>query len=128
MSMRNSLEVRVPFLDHRMVDLAFSMPSKLKLHRGKTKYILKETFKDILPASLYNRPKAGFEVPISQWLKKGLNFLVQDYLSKERITAQGIFDYEIINDLIKKHMSNRTDTSWMLWNLIVFQHWYSMYM
>ncbi len=127
MSMRNSLEVRVPFLDHRVVDLAFSMPGKLKLHRGKTKYILKETFKDILPTSLYNRPKAGFEVPISQWLKTDLNFLIHEYLARERIEAQGIFHYTVIEDLIQKHMSNRTDTSWMLWNLIVFQHWYRMY-
>jgi asparagine synthase (glutamine-hydrolysing) len=127
MSMRNSLEVRVPFLDYRMVELAFSMPGNLKIHRGRTKYILKETFKDILPTILCNRPKAGFEVPISKWLKEDLNFLVKDYLCKERITEQGIFDFVLVEDLIQKHMSNRTDTSWILWNLIVFQHWYSMY-
>jgi asparagine synthase (glutamine-hydrolysing) len=69
MSMKNSLEVRVPFLDHRIVELAFKMPGALKLYKATTKHILKETFKDILPASLYRRPKAGFEVPISRWLK-----------------------------------------------------------
>lgn len=85
MSMKNSLEVRLPFLDHRVVELAFGMPGSLKLHKGRTKYILKETFKDLLPPSLYRRPKAGFEVPISRWLKTDLNFLPKQYLSENKI-------------------------------------------
>jgi len=122
--MKNSLEVRVPFLDHRVVELAFNMPGALKLHKGRTKHILKETFKDILPPSLYNRPKAGFEVPISRWLKTDLKFLLNKYLAKDRIDEQGIFDHKIIENLINNHMAGRTDTSWMLWNLIVFQYWH----
>ena len=128
MSMKNSLEVRVPFLDHRVVELAFSMPSAFKLRKGRGKYILKETFKDILPSRLVDRPKAGFEVPISQWLKTDLKFLIEQNLAEDRIREQGIFNYEIINKLIHDHMSNRTDTSWMLWNLIVFQHWHDKYL
>jgi asparagine synthase (glutamine-hydrolysing) len=127
MSMKNSLEVRVPLLDHRVVELAFGMQGSLKLNKGKTKYILKQAFKDLLPPSLYNRPKAGFEVPISRWLKTDLKFLIDQYLAKEKLREQGIFDFEIIDDLIQKHLSNKTDTSWMLWNLIVFQHWYQNY-
>ena len=127
MSMKNSLEVRVPFLDHRVVELAFKIPGAIKLHKGQTKYILKETFKDVLPASLYRRPKAGFEVPISRWLKTDFKFLVDRYLDESRIRGQGIFDYDVIAGFIKDHMSNRTDTSWMLWNLIVFQYWYDKY-
>jgi asparagine synthase (glutamine-hydrolysing) len=127
MSMRNSLEVRVPLLDHRVVELAFKMKGALKLNKGKTKYILKQVFKDLLPSSLYNRPKAGFEVPISRWLKTDLKFLIDQYLAEEKIRKQGIFDFQIIKDLIQKHLSNKTDTSWMLWNLIVFQCWYHNY-
>jgi asparagine synthase (glutamine-hydrolysing) len=127
MSMKNSLEVRVPLLDHNIVELAFKMNGNLKLANGKTKYILKETFKDILPASLYKRPKTGFEVPISRWLKTDLKFLIDQYLGEEKLKEQGIFDVEIINGLIQNHLSNRTDTSWMLWNLIVFQNWYQNY-
>jgi asparagine synthase (glutamine-hydrolysing) len=127
MSMKNSLEVRVPLLDHRVVELAFRMNGSLKLNNGKTKYILKEAFKDLLPSSLYNRPKAGFEVPISRWLKTDLKFLIDQYLAKEKLREQGIFDSEIVDGLIQKHLSNKTDTSWMLWNLIVFQHWYQNY-
>jgi len=127
MSMRNSLEVRVPFLDHRVVELAFGMQGSLKLHRGKTKYILKETFKHMLPSSLYHRPKAGFEVPISRWLKTDLRFLLDQYLAEKRIREQGIFEYGVIENLIQDLLTNRTDTSWMLWNLIVFEYWYENY-
>jgi len=127
MSMKNSLEVRVPFLDHRLVELAFQMPGSLKLKNGKTKFILKETFKDILPPSIYRRPKAGFEVPISRWLKNELKFLLDQYLSENRIQTQGIFDHKIIKQLVGQHLSGKTDTSWMLWNLIVFQSWYDNY-
>ena len=128
MSMKNSLEVRVPFLDHRVVELAFQMPGSLKIHKGKTKYILKETFKNLLPPSLYRRPKAGFEVPISRWLRTDLNFLPKQYLAKNKIMEQGIFDYKIIESLTHDFFANRTDTSWMLWSLIVFQYWYDEYM
>jgi asparagine synthase (glutamine-hydrolysing) len=127
MSMKNSLEVRVPLLDHRIVELAFRMKGSLKIKNGKTKFILKHVFKDLLPPGLYNRPKAGFEVPISRWLKTDLKFLIDQYLAKEKLREQGIFDFEIVDDLIQKHLSNKTDTSWMLWNLIVFQHWYQNY-
>jgi asparagine synthetase B (glutamine-hydrolysing) len=127
MSMKNSLEVRVPLLDHRVVEMAFRMKRSLKLNKGKSKYILKETFKDLLPTNLYKRPKAGFEVPISRWLKTDLKFLIDQYLAKEKLREQGIFDFEIVDGLIQKHLSNKTDTSWMLWNLIVFQHWYQNY-
>ena len=128
MSMKNSLEVRVPLLDHRVVEFAFNMPGPIKLRGGITKYILKETFQNILPKSLYRRPKAGFEIPISRWLKTDLRFLIDKYLGRERIVRQGIFDYPVIEKLIGYHMANKTDTSWMLWNLIVFQHWYESYL
>jgi asparagine synthase (glutamine-hydrolysing) len=127
MCMKNSLEVRVPFLDHRVVELAFQMQGSLKLYKGNTKYILKETFKDLLPTSLLRRPKAGFEIPISRWLKSDLKFLVDEYLSEKKIRDQGIFDYNIVNELVASHVENKSDTSWMIWNLIVFQYWYKNY-
>jgi asparagine synthase (glutamine-hydrolysing) len=127
MSMKNSLEVRVPFLDHRVVELAFQIQGALKLCKGKTKFILKETFKNLLPPSLLRRSKAGFEIPISRWLKSDLKYLIDEYLSEEAIRDQGIFDFNIVNELVDSHMSNMSDTSWMIWNLIVFQYWYKNY-
>ena len=128
MSMLNSLEVRVPFLDHRVCEMAFAISGDRKIKNGKGKYILIETFKDILPESLYNRPKWGFEMPVSKWLKSDLRYLIDEYLSREVIVRQGIFDYDVIKNLINNLISNRTDTSWQIWNLIVFQVWYSRYM
>jgi len=127
MSMRNSLEVRVPFLDHEVVELAFEMEGSVKLKGLKRKYILMETFKDILPPMLHNRPKWGFEMPIGAWLRRELKFLIDDFLSRDFVNKQGIFEYDIIDGLIKKHMSKKTDYSLQLWNLIVFQHWHKRY-
>jgi asparagine synthase (glutamine-hydrolysing) len=127
MSMKNSLEVRVPFLDHRVVEFVSQMPGDLKLRGKKGKYILLETFKDILPPLLLKRPKWGFEIPISKWLKSDLRFLIDEYLSQKKIEKQGIFNFMPIEKLINDLLSNRSDTSWHLWNLIAFQAWYSRY-
>jgi asparagine synthase (glutamine-hydrolysing) len=127
MSMLNSLEVRVPLLDHRVCELAFSIPGDLKIRKGIGKYILMETFRDILPPALYRRPKWGFEMPVSQWLKKDLHYLIDDYLAEKVISRQGIFHYAKVKDLVDGLMSGRRDTSWQLWNLIAFQAWHSRY-
>ncbi|MDB9822321.1 asparagine synthase (glutamine-hydrolyzing) [Deltaproteobacteria bacterium] len=128
MSMANSLEVRVPLLDHTLVEYAFQLKGDVKL-RGKTgKYILMETFRDLLPSSLHKRPKSGFEMPIGAWLRNDLKFLIDEYLDRDLIKGQGIFNFEIIDGLIKAHMRKRRDTSWHLWNLIVFQHWHRRYL
>jgi asparagine synthase (glutamine-hydrolysing) len=128
MSMLNSLEVRVPFLDHTVVEYAFQLSGDIKLHKGKRKYILLETFKSLLPASIHNRPKWGFEVPISVWLKNELRFLIDEYLSKSFIDDQGIFNYAVIEEMKNRYFHNKSDTSWQLWNLIVFGYWFKKYL
>ena len=125
MSMKNSLEVRVPFLDHRVVEFVSQIPGNLKLKGKKGKYILLETFKDILPPILLKRQKWGFEIPICKWLKTDLKFLINEHLSKKKIERQEIFNFKPIEKLIIDLFLNRSDTSWHLWNLIVFQAWYS---
>ena len=127
MSMANSLEVRVPFLDYNLVQYVFSLKGSAKLGAWRGKRILLETFKDLLPPLLHNRPKRGFEMPIGAWLRKELKFLIEEYLHKDRIERQGIFDPRIISDMVLDHMSESQDTSWQLWNLIVFEHWYERY-
>ena len=127
MSMANSLEVRVPFLDYNLVQYVFSLKGSAKLGAWRGKHILLETFKDLLPPLLHNRPKRGFEMPIGAWLRKELKFLIEEYLHKDRIERQGIFDPRIISDMVLDHMSESQDTSWQLWNLIVFEHWYERY-
>ncbi|MDQ5985416.1 MAG: Asparagine synthetase [glutamine-hydrolyzing] [Syntrophus sp. SKADARSKE-3] len=128
MSMLNSLEVRVPILDHRVCEAAFAMSGSWKLRHGKSKYILIETFKELLPPSVLAKPKWGFEIPISKWLKSDLQYLIDDYLSPERIGRQGLFRYPAIHSLISRLQANQGDTSWQLWNLIAFQVWYERYL
>ncbi len=124
MSMCHSLEVRVPLLDHRVCELAFQIGGEWKIRHGRSKYVFIETFKEILPKSLHNRPKWGFEMPISKWLKTDLHELIATHLSRERIEKQGIFHYPVIESLVENLMHDRTDTSWQIWNLIAFQAWY----
>ena len=128
MSMANALEVRVPFLDHTLAEYVFQLQGNTKLKGRVGKYILMETFKDLLPPSLHRRPKWGFEMPIGTWLKNELKFLVDEYLAEDLIRRQDIFHYEFIKELINRHMNGLHDTSWHLWNLIVFQHWYKTYL
>lgn len=127
MSMMCGLEVRVPFLDHEVVEFVFGLEGAQKLHRSRRKYILLETFKELLPRSLLNRPKWGFEIPISVWLKKELRYLCDTYLAPDFIRAQGIFDSESLERLVAEHLSGRVDRSWQIWNLIVIGHWYQRY-
>lgn len=127
MSMSNSLEVRVPLLDHRVCELAFKIRGQWKIRNGRSKYVFIETFKKILPQSLHNRPKWGFEMPINKWLNSDLRYLIEENLSRERIMQEGVFHYPVVKKLIDQLMSNRSDVSWQIWNLIVFQAWYSNY-
>ena len=124
MSMLNSLEVRVPLLDHHVCELAFSFHDDVKMKRGRGKFILIDTFKHLLPPSLHRRPKWGFEVPVGKWMKSELKYLLDEYLSRDRIERQGGFHYGMIHRMVEDLLTRRSDTSWQLWNLVVFQNWY----
>lgn len=125
MSMANSLEVRVPFLDHRIAEFAFSLPADSKIQGGIRKRILQDAFRDILPEELYNRPKKGFEVPLLQWLRTDLRSMIEnDLLSDRHIEDQGIFNVDEVRKLRKKlFSSNPGDVHARIWGLVVFQQW-----
>lgn len=130
MSMANSLEVRVPFLDHELVEYVFSLSDKDKIDGNIQKKILQDTFKDILPEELYNRPKKGFEVPLLKWFRNEMKTIINDELLLDQfIVEQGIFDLRIIKKLKKKlFSSNPGDVHAQIWALIVFQSWWKKYM
>ncbi|SMG52307.1 asparagine synthase (glutamine-hydrolysing) [Marivirga sericea] len=130
MSMQNALEVRVPFLDHDVVAFANSLPENFKVNNKRKKMILQDTFRDILPEKIYNRPKHGFEVPLLDWLRTDLKTEINDkWLSKELIDSQDVFDWEGIKSLKKKlFSSNPEDSHAHIWGLIVFQEWWEGYM
>lgn len=128
MSMANSLEVRVPFLDYRVVDFIFSLPDDYKINRSMRKRILQDAFRNELPPELYNRPKKGFEVPMLNWLRKELQPMLDDLLSEKMISEQGIFNYTEIQKLkAQLNSSNPQDIHARIWALLVFQSWYSKY-
>lgn len=126
MSMANSLEVRVPLLDHTIVEYAFSLPQEFKIDTKIQKKILQDAFRAELPTEIYNRPKKGFEVPLLKWFRNELKSVIDnEYLNKEFIKEQQFFNFEAIENLKKKlHSSNPEDTHFTMWALIVFQHWY----
>ena len=129
MSMANALEVRVPFLDYEVVNFIFSLPDNFKINSSIRKRILQDTFREILPAQLYNRPKKGFEVPLLKWFRNEMkSLIVDDLLSKKLIEEQGIFNYEEIEKLKKQLFSaNPGDIHARIWGLIVFQWWWKKY-
>jgi asparagine synthase (glutamine-hydrolysing) len=130
MSMRNSLEVRVPFLDYRVVAYAFSLSEKSKINGTMKKMIVQDAFRELLPPELYNRPKSGFEVPLLQWFRTDLRSAIEDkYLNEKYIVEQQIFDPATINLIREKLFSNNVgDAQRITWSLVVFQHWYKKYM
>lgn len=129
MSMNNSLEVRTPFLDYRVVEFAFSIPANFKIDSKNQKKILKDTFEDLLPHELLHRKKQGFEVPLLKWFKGELkSWIENDLLSKKFIEEQNLFNYSEINSLLKQLNSvSPGDSVARVWALIVFQNWYKNY-
>jgi asparagine synthase (glutamine-hydrolysing) len=122
-SMMNSLEVRAPFMDVNVVDFLNRLPYEYKLKGFKGKYLLKETMRGKLPEDIIDRPKKGFGIPVSLWLKNELKDLCNDLLSKESIESQGLFDYNYVEKLKQNHFNGRQNNRKELWNLMVFQLW-----
>jgi len=122
-SMAASLEVRVPLLDHRVMEYAASLPENLKYRNGTGKYILKKLLAKYVPGELFERPKMGFGVPIDLWLRKELKDLLLDYLSSERLKKEGLFDHVIVEKKIKEHMSGRVNRQYQLWALLMWEMW-----
>ncbi|MCB0700161.1 MAG: asparagine synthase (glutamine-hydrolyzing) [Chitinophagales bacterium] len=129
MSMANSLEVRSPFLDYKLVDFAFSIPQEYKVDGSMKKRIVQDAFRHLLPEEIYNRPKHGFEIPLLDWFKNELWGLINDdLLEKSFVEQQGIFDVTAIEQLKKKlHSNNPEDSHATIWALIVFQYWWKKY-
>jgi len=128
MSMHRSLEVRVPFLDHDLVDYVFSLPSDLKLNNRSGKILLKDAFANEFPKEFFSGSKRGFEAPLTHWFKGPLRERLDRLFTKQLIEDQGLFDYNQIQDLIKNALSRAPgDSPHTLWALLVFQHWYERF-
>lgn len=124
MSMAASLELRVPFLDHRVVEFSISLPPALRLHRLTKKYILRRALSQLLPAKILRGKKRGFNVPIPIWLRRELRPMVQEVLGAKQLRETGIFNPEPISAMMRDHWMKRADYSRNLWALLVFMLWH----
>ncbi len=122
-SMANSLEVRVPLLNHTLIEYAAGVPHDLKLHGLTTKYLLKRVMKDYLPSSIIKRGKKGFNMPVAKWLNGPLQPLVNEFLSEERLKSEGFFNPVYVRGLLDEHKSMRRDNRKLLWTLLIFELW-----
>ncbi len=127
-TMANSIESRVPFLDHRLVELAMSIPMDLKLKNGVSKHILKEAVRGIIPDEIIDRKKQGFAAPITEWLKTALRDELPKILWKSKIWEADIFDRAAVEKLVSDHQCGKVDASFRIWNLISLSLWFDHWM
>lgn len=120
-SMQNGLEVRVPLLDHRIVEFSLNLDERLKVKGDVTKYLLKEVLYDYVPKELFNRPKWGFSIPLENWLQKELRYLIEDYLSPQAMSSSGVFNPSYVEHLKDRFFKGESYLYNKLWLLIVFQ-------
>jgi asparagine synthase (glutamine-hydrolysing) len=123
MSMAHSLEVRPPFLDHRIVEFAARLPNNFKVRGSKLKFLLRELMKDKLPKSVLTRKKEGFDIPVHNWLRTVLKPLVLDTLTRDTVELSGVFRWKAVEGVLDEHMQRRANYGYHLWGLLTFFLW-----
>lgn len=122
-AMACSLETRVPFLDHRVVELAWQLPMNMKIRGNTGKWALRQVLYKYVPKELIERPKAGFAIPIGQWLRGSLRDWAEDLLSESRLNTEGYFYAKPIRQAWAEHLTGRRDHTSKIWSILMFQAW-----
>ena len=122
-AMANSLETRVPFLDHRVVEFAWRLPLAQKIRAGKNKWIVRQLLYRYVPAVLVDRPKKGFSVPLAAWLRGPLRDWAEDLLDERRLLQQGYLYPQPIRQAWTRHLKGTGDYANALWPVLMFQAW-----
>lgn len=128
MSMANSLEARVPFLDHEFVETAAQVPSSCRLNGMTTKHVLKKAAERLLPDQIVHRQKQGFSVPLKQWLRDELETFMRDTLASNRLRRHGYFNPDRVTEMMDAHVAGRANYQHQLWAMMVFQLWHQRYL
>ncbi len=123
MSMAASIESRVPFLDHRLVEFSTALPDRLKLHGWTTKYVLREAMKGLLPEPIIRRRKKGFPVPLERWFRGEFRPLLNEFVVGERTFARGLFRPDFLKRLVQEHVAGAANHTERLWTLVNFEMW-----
>lgn len=126
-TMAASLELRVPFLDHELLEFATSLPSSMKVRKSITKYILKEVARRYIPGEIIDRKKQGFPVPMKNWLKGDLNTLARDVLLDERTRQRGYFNPAYVERMLDQHSRSEEDLKVNIWNLLLIEFWHRLF-
>jgi asparagine synthase (glutamine-hydrolysing) len=122
--MANSIEPRVPFLDHRMVEFTTHLPPAWNTGGGRTKDLLKRAVAGLVPDELISRPKQGFSLPVKQWLRGPLEAFARESIMDSRLRERGYFDYGVVKKVIDDHVSGRRNSDTLIWSLINLSQWY----
>jgi asparagine synthase (glutamine-hydrolysing) len=126
-SMAHSVEARVPFLDHTLVELVFKVPAAIRTSKHDRKGLLKDVVRDLLPQELLSQPKRGFILPLSLWTRRELKPLIEDSLNPSRLRQQGLFSAKLYDALVVPHMKGERDHTEQIWTLTMFQQWYNRF-
>lgn len=122
-AMANSLEGRIPFLDHRLIELSWHMPLSIKIREGKGKWLLRSLLYDYVPKQLVDRPKAGFAVPLAKWLRGDLREWAESLLDEQALNATGLFDTKKLRAVWQAHLSGQHDYQYQLWGPLMLLAW-----
>jgi asparagine synthase (glutamine-hydrolysing) len=122
-SMAVSLETRVPFLDHRLAAVAARIPVKFKISGGKGKQIVRKLLYRQAPRELFERPKAGFGIPLGEWLRGPLRDWAESLLEERRLSREGWFDSHAVQRRWRDHLNGRRDSPSAIWSILMFQAW-----
>jgi asparagine synthase (glutamine-hydrolysing) len=127
MSMANSLEVRAPFTDYRLLEFALQVPQKMKVRRMTTKWITRQALRDVLPREILEKKKMGFNPPLPQWINGELKPVIRQLLSPKTVESRGIFRLEAVQQLLRDHEEHRRDNALKIWALLMIEVWQRMY-